>query len=350
MPCCCSAFNHVKATPVFVPSVCCLHLYVVCATCLTCMSWQLHVIDWPSNAILAMRSSHRASFAPRRSQALTAEHLSSGCMAFPARPWETDSLLLLGASSYPPQADRKACLTAVPALQPEMSSNVQHHPKEVYLRTSEAVQCRVQSTILVPIFLDPLRESIVGALEVVQTAEDMPFDFVISSLAEIMPVSAHAGLAHSHQMRGVPPCLQPGVKGGSPAGPHDTPRTSCSRDVRDCLPRCSMLSLRHSEGAGHVGMSLVRCDLLPTHGRMDPPGCGDPLKLECLQAPPTASHSLHKPQRVAHTRTKSDAAFARAPSNTVPAGVWAVHQQPARQPLQGHGRVVRHCAGHCTPQ
>ena len=74
-------------------------------------------------------------------------------------------------------------------MQPEMSSNVQHHPKEVYLRNSEAVQCRVQSTILVPIFLDALRETIVGALEVVQTAEDMPFSFVISSLAQILPVS-----------------------------------------------------------------------------------------------------------------------------------------------------------------
>ena len=79
-------------------------------------------------------------------------------------------------------------LTRLPLLQPEMCNNVQKHSKEVYLRTTEAAQCRVQSTIIIPVFEDAGRNTVVGALEVVQTAEDMPFPFVLKTFADILPV------------------------------------------------------------------------------------------------------------------------------------------------------------------
>ena len=69
-----------------------------------------------------------------------------------------------------------------------MSSNVQHQSKEVYLRTTEAAQCQAQSTIILPVFLDAKRAVVVAALEVVQTAEDLPFPFILASFAEILPV------------------------------------------------------------------------------------------------------------------------------------------------------------------
>ena len=73
-------------------------------------------------------------------------------------------------------------------LQPEVASNVQQHSKEIYLRSTEAAQCRLQSTILLPVFEDDVRHTVVAALEVVQTSDEMPFSFVLSSFAEILQV------------------------------------------------------------------------------------------------------------------------------------------------------------------
>ena len=72
--------------------------------------------------------------------------------------------------------------------QAEMSQNVQQYSKDVYLRASEAQQCQIQSTIVLPLFDSHERKASVGVLEVVQTAKDMPFAYVISTLNEILMV------------------------------------------------------------------------------------------------------------------------------------------------------------------
>ena len=62
---------------------------------------------------------------------------------------------------------------------PELSCNVQQYPREAYLRRAEAEQCRVQSSMLLPLFSlpstgEPRPESL-GVIEVVQTSDDMAF-------------------------------------------------------------------------------------------------------------------------------------------------------------------------------
>lgn len=73
-----------------------------------------------------------------------------------------------------------------------MSRNVQQYSKEVYLRASEAQQCQIRSTIVLPLFDSPARGHAVGVLEVVQTSNDMPFAYVISTLDTILRVSSHS--------------------------------------------------------------------------------------------------------------------------------------------------------------
>lgn len=62
---------------------------------------------------------------------------------------------------------------------PELACNVQQYPREAYLRRAEAEQCRVQSSMLLPVFVVPSstepRPSAVGVVEIVQTSDDMAF-------------------------------------------------------------------------------------------------------------------------------------------------------------------------------
>ncbi|KAK9919128.1 hypothetical protein WJX75_009606 [Coccomyxa subellipsoidea] len=67
--------------------------------------------------------------------------------------------------------------------EPEMSRNVQKYSKEVYLRASEAQQCRVHSTVVLPLFTTAERKSSLGVVEVVQTRQDMSFAEIVGNLA-----------------------------------------------------------------------------------------------------------------------------------------------------------------------
>ena len=78
-----------------------------------------------------------------------------------------------------------------------MSQNVQQYSKEVYLRASEAQQCQIQSTIVLPLFDSHVRKHSIGVLEVVQTANDMPFAYVISTLDAILQVCSSQHLSLS---------------------------------------------------------------------------------------------------------------------------------------------------------
>lgn len=105
-------------------------------------------------------------------------------------------------------------------MQPEMTRNVQHQSKDVYLRAQEAMHCRVHSTLVLPLYrcvrthLTKLhvvdwqtstcttrlpcliylftcgdhrtaeRESVAGVLEVIQTSEDMVFAQLVDILSE----------------------------------------------------------------------------------------------------------------------------------------------------------------------
>ena len=76
--------------------------------------------------------------------------------------------------------------------QPEMSRNVQKYSKEVYLRASEAAQCRVHSTVVLPLFTAPDRRRSLGVVEVVQTQQDMSFSEIVATLARSLEVRAPA--------------------------------------------------------------------------------------------------------------------------------------------------------------
>ena len=96
--------------------------------------------------------------------------------------------------------------------QPEMSRNVQKYGKEVYHRASEAQQCRVHSTLVIPLFASAARLAAVGALEVVQTCDDMPFASVVQALAAVLEARALRGPG-SHPCRRW--AQRPGARSGS---------------------------------------------------------------------------------------------------------------------------------------
>ncbi|KAK9868521.1 hypothetical protein WJX84_003456 [Apatococcus fuscideae] len=81
-------------------------------------------------------------------------------------------------------------------LTPEMSQNVQQYSKSVYLRASEAQQCKVQSTLVVPLFDGNDHHQPCGVLEVVQAVQDMSFDNVMQTLASVLQLY---GLSTSDQ-------------------------------------------------------------------------------------------------------------------------------------------------------
>ncbi|KAK9842136.1 hypothetical protein WJX84_002759 [Apatococcus fuscideae] len=81
-------------------------------------------------------------------------------------------------------------------LTPEMSQNVQQYSRSVYLRASEAQQCKVQSTLVVPLFDGEERAQPCGVLEVVQAVQDMRFDTVMETLAHVLQLY---GLSTSDQ-------------------------------------------------------------------------------------------------------------------------------------------------------
>jgi hypothetical protein len=64
---------------------------------------------------------------------------------------------------------------------PELACNVQQYSRESYLRRAEAEQCRVQSSMLLPVFsippstANPTSSVALGVVEVVQTSDDMDF-------------------------------------------------------------------------------------------------------------------------------------------------------------------------------
>jgi len=63
---------------------------------------------------------------------------------------------------------------------PELTCNVQQYSRETYLRRAEAAQCRVQSSMLLPVFSIPPGKNnpataALGVVEVVQTSDDMEF-------------------------------------------------------------------------------------------------------------------------------------------------------------------------------
>lgn len=70
--------------------------------------------------------------------------------------------------------------------EPEASRNVQKYSKEVYLRCAGAQQCKVHSTLLVPLFSGSAGGRTVGVLEVVQSSEDMRFGAMIRALSEVL--------------------------------------------------------------------------------------------------------------------------------------------------------------------
>lgn len=73
-------------------------------------------------------------------------------------------------------------------MQPEMARNVQKYSTAVYLRAADAQQCRIHSTLVIPLFASAARQQPMGVLEVVQTVEDMHFSSVVEILDGVLQV------------------------------------------------------------------------------------------------------------------------------------------------------------------
>lgn len=97
----------------------------------------------------------------------------------------------LQCKKLPPQTPLHLCCSTDGVLwvQPEMSRNVQKYSKEVYLRASEAQQCRVHSTVVLPLFTTGDRGTSLGIIEVVQTRQDMSFADIVTHLAKALEVT-----------------------------------------------------------------------------------------------------------------------------------------------------------------
>lgn len=72
-------------------------------------------------------------------------------------------------------------------LQAEMSHDVQHYDRRVYLRVSEAQRCRVSSTLVVPIFTPEQPDRAVAVFELVRN-DTSSFQPVIHSLSKLLEV------------------------------------------------------------------------------------------------------------------------------------------------------------------
>jgi hypothetical protein len=82
--------------------------------------------------------------------------------------------------------------------EPELACNVQEYPREAYLRRAEAEQCRIQSSMLLPVFdlngtasspkslPDNHVRAAVGVIEIVQTSDDMAFLPVAHILGRVL--------------------------------------------------------------------------------------------------------------------------------------------------------------------
>lgn len=73
---------------------------------------------------------------------------------------------------------------------------MQKYSKEVYLRANEAQQCRVHSTVVLPLFTSVDRTASLGVIEVVQTRQDMSFTEIVGTLARSLQ-ARHLPLVHS---------------------------------------------------------------------------------------------------------------------------------------------------------
>lgn len=72
--------------------------------------------------------------------------------------------------------------------QPEMSNNVQKYDKKVYLRVSEAQRCRVNSTMVLPLYSPDMMHKPVAVFELVQSGKDCPFSMILSKLRKCLEV------------------------------------------------------------------------------------------------------------------------------------------------------------------
>jgi hypothetical protein len=72
--------------------------------------------------------------------------------------------------------------------QPEMSLDVQHYDKQVYLRVSEARRCQVQSMLVVPIFGHDASGGTVAVFELIQNHCDGGFPAIMAQLQRCLEV------------------------------------------------------------------------------------------------------------------------------------------------------------------
>ncbi|KAK9909752.1 hypothetical protein WJX75_006919 [Coccomyxa subellipsoidea] len=63
--------------------------------------------------------------------------------------------------------------------EPEFSHNVQTYNKSVYLRVSDAQRCRVHSTMLLPMYMEPQRDHPFAVFEVCQTEKNVLFPSLV---------------------------------------------------------------------------------------------------------------------------------------------------------------------------
>lgn len=121
---------------------------------------------------------------------------------------------------------------AGPRMQPEMSRDVQKYDKQVYLRVSEAQRCRVNTTVVVPIFSpETVAQKPVAVFELVQSVTACAFPLVMSWLQRSLKVRADARAMHPSRMHASQSLMSPMLPGLASGGAPGNMRHANS-DVR----------------------------------------------------------------------------------------------------------------------
>jgi len=77
-------------------------------------------------------------------------------------------------------------------LQPEFSHNVQTYDKSVYLRVQDAQRCRIHSTMLLPLYMNPQRDHPFAVFEVCQSEKNVMFPSLVDLLQRCLEVRHHS--------------------------------------------------------------------------------------------------------------------------------------------------------------
>jgi hypothetical protein len=182
--------------------------------------------------------------------------------------------------------------------QPEMSNDLQQSDKRLYLRATEAQRCRVNATLLVPIFDPALSRKPVAVFELSQNDKNCPFNDMIHNLdrcLQALQLHSHtiltsSGGLYSNANPGWAIPLpgswhEPKLLEGSPETSGECGALNSSNGflVRDLLPGSAENAARGSIGLGQpsgAGFDIARRSM-------------DGMRFQIPMPPPPVSSSMN---------------------------------------------------------